>query len=918
MAISSGMIIGQYRIDRKLGAGGMGEVYAATHLMLGREVALKTLPKSEIRTDAAVARLVREARAAAALNHPNIVAVYDVADQDGTLYIAMERVDGTTLRDMMAERTIRPREAVRYAIQIARGLAAAHAAGVLHRDVKPSNIMITRKNQVKVVDFGLAKAFEPSGGNVDVTTTMSVDSLLTEKGYVSGTVAYMSPEQAQGFPVDARSDIFSFGIVLYQMLARVHPFEAISKAGIMANILRSQPRPLTEISHLPVELEEVVQFCLRKEPEDRAHSMHDVARMLEMAEQEMERPSVPATQERRRRWWMAAGGGIALALIAGWAAGAFVFPRAKSPAPPKATLRRITWDDGLTEKPALSSDGRLLAFASDRANGNDLDVYVRLLNGGAPIRLTSDPADDTDPSFSPDGSLVAFHSERKGGGAYVVPSFGGQERLIAPRGHSPRFSPDGKWIVYWVGEEATATPSGHIYIVSATGGVPTQLQPSFAEAQYPIWTPDGDHVLFQGVDVWKSDADPNRDWWVTSLDGRPAVRTGAFDAIKPSGLSVIYEPAGWHGGKVVFSARDNSRRSVYELPISQRTWKVQGPPEALTFGTGTDGTPNPSPAGTIVFTSYQNEINIWSRKLGENGMPADKEARKLTTGDSYHASASMDARGARLAFLIGRQPSRNVWIRETATGREAAVAADSEDKCSAVISPDGTRVAWSVCGPGKEPVFTATVNSDLSVSVPEKLCEDCGHVADWSRTGDAIVFVDHSSPARVGILMLATGEHIMIGSSKYSLDTPRLSPDGGWMAVTAVHTRDARAQIYAIPLEGGKPAPEAAWVAITDGESWDDKPVWTARGDALLYYSRRDGFGCIWRQAINPSTRRPEGAPKEVLPFHSIRLSMKELTSYLASLSLVGDQLLFNALESTGGIWLRDETPHSGAAQQAQ
>jgi eukaryotic-like serine/threonine-protein kinase len=918
MSISSGMIIGQYRIDRKLGAGGMGEVYAATHLMLGREVALKTLPKSEIRTDAAVARLIREARAAAALNHPNIVAVYDVADQEGTLYIAMERVEGTTLRDLMAQRAIRPGEAVRYAIQIARGLAAAHAAGVLHRDVKPSNIMITRRNQVKVVDFGLAKAFEPSGVSADVTTTMSVDSLMTEKGYVSGTVAYMSPEQAQGFPVDARSDIFSFGIVLYQMLARIHPFEAVSRAGIMANILRSQPRPLTEITpELPPELEEVVQFCLRKEPEDRAHSMHDVARMLEMAEEEMERPSAAATPARRRRWWMAAGAGIAVALIAGWAAGAFVFPRSKPLTQAHTTLRRITWDDGLTESPALSSDGRLLAFASDRADGNNLDVYVRLLNGGAPIRLTNDPADDTDPSFSPDGSMVAFHSERKGGGAYVVPSFGGQERLIAPRGNSPRFSPDGKFIVYWVGEGASTTPSGSVYIVPATGGAPTQLQPSFAEAQYPIWTPDGDHVLFQGVDTWKSGADPNRDWWVTSLDGRPAVKTGAFDSINRNGLPFIYEPAGWHGGKVVFSARDNSRRSIYEIPISTRTWKAQGPPEALTFGTGTDGTPNPSSTGPIVFTSYQNEINIWSRKLGEDGQVADKEARKLTTGDSYHASASMDARGLRMAFLIGRLPSRNVWIRETATGREAAVAADSADKCAAVISPDGSRVAWSVCGPGKEPVFMATVNPDLSVSVPEKICEDCGHVADWSRTGDAIVFVDHSSPEGVGILSLSSGAHMMIDSSQFSLDTPRLSPDGGWIAVTAVHQRDSRAQIFAIPLEGGKPAPEKAWVPITDGNSWDDKPVWTGRGDALLYYSRRDGFGCIWRQAINQATKQPEGAPKEVLAFHSIRLSMKELMSYLASLSLTGDQLMFNALESTGSIWVREDAPQTGASPQA-
>jgi eukaryotic-like serine/threonine-protein kinase len=907
MAISSGMILGPYRIDRKLGAGGMGEVYAATHLMLGREVALKTLPRSEIRTEPAVARLIREARAAAALNHPNIVAVYDVADQDGILYIAMERVDGSTLRDVMAQRAIRPAEAVRLAIQIARGLAAAHAAGVLHRDVKPGNIMITRRNQVKVVDFGLAKAFEPPAGDLDATTTLSTESPLTEHGFVSGTIAYMSPEQAQGFAVDARSDIFSFGIVLYQMLAHVHPFEALSKAAIMANILRSEPRPLSEISPgVPAGLEEVVEFCLRKDLEDRAHSMHDVARMLEMAEEAMDRPaSAGAT---KRRWPLFAAAGLTFALVAGWAAGHFLPLHLKSPNAPAATLRRLTWDDGLSERPALSADGRFLAFASDRGDGNNLDIYVRLLNGREPLRLTTDPAGDTDPNFSPDGSLVAFHSERRGGGVYVVPSFGGQERLVALRGDSPRFSPDGKWIVYWVGEEASNT--GRIYIVPATGGAPTQLQPAFAEAQYPIWTPDGDHILFQGVDVAKSDTEPKEDWWVTSLDGRAAVRTGAFAAIQRAGLGLIYEPAGWRNGKVVFSARDSSRRSVFEIPISTRTWQVQGPPEALTFGTGTDGTPYPSPTA-IAFTSYQNEINIWSRRLDENGLLTDKEARKLTTGDSYHTSASMDSRGSRLVFLIGRLPSRNVWIRDIATGREAAVAADSADKCAAVISPDGARVAWSACGPGKEAIYMAAVNPDLSVSVPEKVCDDCGRVTDWSRNGESLVFVDHSSLARAGILTLASGARTMIASAKYSIDTPRLSPDGGWLALSAVNAREGRAQIFAVPLHSGTPAPESEWVPITDAGSWDDKPVWTLRGDALLFYSRRDGFGCIWRQAVNQNSKRPEGAPKEIVPFHSIRLSMKDLSSYLASLTLGGDQILFNALESSGSIWVREDAPRA-------
>lgn len=909
MAFHAGMIVGQYRIDRKLGAGGMGEVYAATHLVLGREVALKTLPPHQVRSDSAVARFLLEARAAAALEHPNIVTVYDVADQDGILYIAMERVDGTTLRDLLAARTLRPLEAVRFAIQIANALAAAHAGGVLHRDVKPANIMVTRRNQIKVLDFGLAKGFDRGIADPETSPTLTTDPSVTETGQIAGTATYMSPEQAQGFTVDARSDIFSFGIVLYEMVTGAHPFDSPSRAGILANILRSEPRPLSTLSlNVPGELDDIIRFCLRKAPEDRAYSMHDIAFMLRQVEEAMERPETEAARPaRRRRVWLFSGVAVAAAITAGWLVGSLTTSGRSAALAPKGSLRRVTWDAGLSDAPAPSNDGHLLAFASDRFDGKNLDLYVRMMNGGEPIRLTTDPADDTDPSFSPDGATIAFHSERHGGGIYVIPSFGGQERLVAARGNRPRFSPDGKWIAYWVGEEAPTTPSGRIYIVPARGGPPLQLQPAFAAARYPVWTPDGSHLLFEGVDVWKSDTDPRTDWWVTPLNGGAAVKTGAWDLMSRTGPDSIYEPGGWHGSNVIFSGRDNTQRSVYEIPVSTRTWKVQGPPRALTFGTGTDGVPNPSPAGAIAFSSYQYEINVWSGHLDENGRVTDKQAQKVTTGDAYHSAISMDTRGTRMVYLLGRPPNRNVWIRELATGRETAVSSDDAGKCAAVLSPDGSQVAWSVCGPGKEPVYIARIGGDLSVSIPEMVCDDCGRVADWPRGGDSILFVDHSSPTRVGILSPSSHAHSLIASSRYSLDSPRFSPDGNWLALTAVHSGGDRAQIFVIPMQHAKAAPESAWIAVTSGDSWDDKPVWPQHGDALLFYSRRDGFGCIWRQALNRVTRRPDGPPAEALSFHGSRLSLRQLSSDLASLSASGDELVFTALESTGSVWVLDK-----------
>ncbi len=918
MSLRPGSILGQYRIGRQLGSGGMGEVYLATHLILGRDVALKTLRPEAVGDDAQVSPLIREARAASALDHPNIVTVHDVANADGIVYIAMEYIEGQTLRQVLAQRIPSLKEALQYAIQIAGALAAAHDAGVLHLDVKPGNIMMARRNLVKVVDFGLARRFDPPGPSYkkEDAPTRSMESSPIWPG--GGTVGYMSPEQIQFSGVDARSDIFSFGIVLYEMLTRVRPFAAPSDIAVNANILRAEPTPIHEIApDVPVELANLVNFCLRKDPADRARSMHDVAHMLAAVREATERRTeAPATGSKRGRRWLVAAIAATLALIAGAAAGVAVLSRG-SHARLRPSLRRITWDDGLAESPALSNDGSLVAFASDRAGGKNLDIYVRHMSGGEPIRLTSNPADETDPSFSPDGGMIAFRSERQGGGVYIMPSFGGQERLVAPRGNSPRFSPDGKWIAYWIGEWANTAPSARMYIVPATGGTPRQLQPSFADARFPIWAPDGAHILFQGVDVWKSDTDPNPDWWVTPVDeSKPlgaAVKTGAWDSITRSGLPYIYAPGGWRRGRVVFPARDDSARFVLQIPVSTQTWRVQGPAEALTFGTGIEGDPYPSASGAVAFASSQYEINLWSRSLDESGRPMDKEAQKLTAGAAYHSSASMSANGTRMVFLLGRSPSRNVWIRDLATGQESAVTVDAADKCSAAISADGSRVAWSGCGPGPEPVYLAGINSDLSIAIPEKVCADCGRVVDWSRTGDSILFVDRSHPVRVGVLTLSSGLRTMISSSRYNLNRARYSPDGNWIALGAAQMRDDRAQLFAIPLRNGEPAPESAWVSITNADFWNDNPVWTERGDALLFYSRRDGFGCIWRQAVNRATKQPEGLPTEVVQFHGGRLSIAELTGLLPSLSLVHDRLVFNALEVTGSIWVLDDGPGTSA-----
>ena len=245
-------------------------------------------------------------------------------------------------------------------------------------------------------------------------------------------------------------------------------------------------------------------------------------------------------------------------------------------------------------------------------------------------------------------------------------------------------------------------------------------------------------------------------------------------------------------------------------------------------------------------------------------------------------------------------------MRDTANRREALVDFDPAEKCSAVISPDGFHIAWSTCGPGREPITVNAFNTDLSVRVPEVACEDCGRALDWSPKRDSIVFADHANPARIGILNLSSKTRDVVSLANRNLDKARFSPDGKWVALQAAQTSGDRAQIFAVPLNGDKLAPPSDWVPITNGNYWDDTPVWSERGDALLFYARRDGFGCIWRQSVNPITKLPEGSPTEVIAFHSSRLSLKELQARSQSLALANHEILYNGLELAGSIWMLD------------
>ncbi len=791
MPLSAGDKLGPYEIRALLGAGGMGEVYRAHDIKLGRDVALKILPAALANDADYMARFQHEARVLASLNHPNIVTIYEIDDADGLDFIAMEYVRGKTLKHLIHNRGLLPGEALPYAVQIADALTAAHVVGIVHRDIKPANIMIGDANgNIKVLDFGLAKqtAIAEIGESVSTQTLDRDVEPQTAGGKVFGTVAYMSPEQVEGKNVDARSDIFSFGAVLYEMLTGRQAFQGKTKLSILAAVLREEPKAASESVHgIPPELEELIGLCLRKDLSRRLQTMADLKLLLENLREKSDAGKLGREthvfERRSGRWRIAAGSLVlAAALAAAWWLG-----RSSVSAPP-VRLTRLTLDSGLTVDPALSPNGELLAYASDRAGEGNLDIWVQPVSGGEPTRLTQDPADDESPSFSPDSSRIAFHSYRGGGGIYVVPALGGQERMIAAGGDNPMFSTDGTRIVYWIGEPSYSAPSAKVYVVSATGSTPVQVQSGFADARYPIWTPDGKHILFEGTRA----AGEEPDWWVTPVgseiqSGDKAVRTGAFAVFRRKGISVYMGPGGFRGDRIVFSADESSVRkvinatSIYQIPISTRSWKASDKLERLTLGTGVDAEPSPSTRGQVVFASLRFSENIWSLPLDVHGQ-AGGAIQQITDGFGFDATPSVSRGGTKLVFTSERFGNRDVWIKDLKTGREAALTSTPLDEAWPVISADGTKVAYTVSGQATQPIYVADGRMPPGSSVPEKVCEDCGEPVDWSPDASRILYIS-GRPKRSAHSHQPRGRprwRSLPATTSTRLNSPRTGPGSAW------------------------------------------------------------------------------------------------------------------------------------------
>ena len=897
-----GTTAGHYEILEKLGEGGMGVVYKARDVLLNRHAALKFLPAGGDDADEKRTRFIKEAQSASALNHANIVTIYEVAKAGDRDFIAMELVQGQTLDQLIARKPLSLERALAYAIQIADALAAAHAAGIVHRDLKPANVMVTESGLVKVLDFGLAKLMPAvvSGGDAE---TIQARTTSTASGIIVGTVAYMSPEQAEGKVVDHRSDIFSFGAVLHEMLTGHRAFRGDSAASTLASILTAEPPLLSsELRGVPTELVRIVARCLRKLPEKRWQSLADVRIALEELKQDLESGRLASTSAppapARGRWIPAA----AVAVIASLLTGFIVWRVRPSPSSPDIwQINRLTGDAGLSLWPAISPDGMLVTYVSDRAGSDTLDLWVQQIEGGDPVQLTRGLGACREPDFSPDGSKIVVRCGSEPGGIYVVPALGGLPKRIG-EGDWPRFSPDGSKISYATFASPGIGAQPTIKIVPAGGGTANDLKPGKGINSAPVWRPDGKGLLFVGFgDPQNRTADPF-DIYYLPADGGPMVTTAAFQRLRAADFGPARNLAVMDGG-LLFSHGNNESSNIYRLPFDRAFQHVIADPVPVIVGAGLNFSPTASQDGRRIAFAVGNNLsnNIWRAALDPKTGEVTGSPIRITSGVDPSLVPSPSRDGKRLAYLGSSRKAPEVRIRDLESGTDLRLAGAKEWTYIA-LSPDASMVAFS----SDQRLGSAIYVVPSSGGLPKQVCAGCGRPVEWLADRSKLL-IDNAGPNQreIQILDLATGRTTtLLRHGEFQLTMPRVSPDARVVAFTQVLPGRER-RIYIAPF-GEALIAEDQWSAVVEGPGLDRQPVWSPAGSTLYFLSERDGSRCVWAQRVDTSTRRPVGSPFAALHLHQYRYSLGEVDVASIGLSIANGQLFFASSDLQSNVWLAE------------
>jgi len=827
--LSNGSKLGPYEIVGVLGSGGMGEVYRARDTRLGRDVAVKILPQRAMEDADARQRFEREARAISSLNHPHICALYDVGNQDGTEFLVMELLDGQTLARRLERGPVPTPELLRIAIDLADALADAHRHGVLHRDLKPLNIMLT-KTGAKLMDFGLAKAPPASGPpTADASSLPTRTMPLTTAGTIVGTFQYISPEQLHGREADVRSDLFSFGAVLYEMATGSRAFDGQTTASVIAAVLERTPPPITSLQPLsPPALDRIVGSCLDKDPDARVQSAHDLKLQLEwMRDSEGSTASKTARRSRGERTaWIAAGLLAAAAAALGYAV------VARRPAEMPAVVAQLSPPAGAAfalwgvapGAPALSPDGTQIAFVAQSHDGKQ-PLWVRRLD--SPDARAFDGTDGASrPFWSSDGKTIAYFRKGK---LCRVDAGGGPPVDIADVGAASggTWSRSGDILI----SAQIGTRRASIVRLAASGGASTvEVTPgtSFTQLGYPQFLPDGHHFLFSASGVSPAD----QGLYVSSLDnGQPQ-------------LVLRTDARAWYAapGYVLFVRNGTLMADPFDL----KTLQVSDDPTPVAENVEV----NPvirspiltvSNTGTLVFNtaSATSDRIVWYDRSGS--------ILSLTGTPGAWGSPSISPDGRRLALSIsdaitGSKP--DIWVYDLGRGVKTRVTSEPGINTGAFWAPDDKHVCFLSNGSGGP--FRMFEKPDDGTGAPDPLIRQDDGAAEffgsWSADGRYLAFQRTVGARRASNSGPASGEiwaaqisgdqkpFPVVQTSQFVAIQPALSPDAKWLAY--VSDESGQSEVYVVPFPRGT----GKYLVSSGGGIW---PRWSRDGTELFYWQGR-------------------------------------------------------------------------------
>ena len=887
-ALTAGQTLAHYRIIKAIGAGGMGQVYAAEDTRLDRQIAIKILPP-ELAEDAdRRARFTREAKAVAALNHPNIVTVYAVEEADDRHFITMELVRGRTVAELLPRNGFALGKFLEIAIPLTDALAAAHQHGITHRDVKPGNVMVSDDGRVKVLDFGLAKAQLDVWHRDDTRAVRSA----TQDGHIVGTPAYMSPEQAEGKKVDARSDIFSLGIVFYEMLTGQRPFVGDSATAILSSILSHTPRPLNELKPtLPRRLARLVHRCLEKNPINRYQSAIDLRHDLEDLQRDDESgDAVPIRPPRSRsRRGMTIGWGIAAAVVVAavvsiwlsgsrWGIGSETVPRLQNAV-------QVTSSLSVESYPTWSPDGQRLAYQAHEsgflAYGNN-DIWVAQPGSGEPVNLTKgSPASDRRPSWSPDGREIAFFSDRDGDwGLYTVPAIGGNASRLLPlpasdltnSSHAPQWSQDGTRLFVLEKE------NNRNFVITLSLESLETTRVALPEHESPlVWdlSVRPDDGRFAYVEAGGGNPEVTRLWTIAASGGEAIPLT--------EGRTKVWSPT-WSvdGSKIFYVANRGGRMDLWQQRVAD-DGEPLGDPASITQGVGMTSAVFSPNGAKLAYGAGGRVSNVWRVPILTDRAATWADATRITSEHAYIQFVDVSPDGQRLAVSSDRRGNQDLWLLPSAGGEMTPLTTDPTPDWNPRWSPDGSEILFYAYRSGDRDIWVMPARGGPARQLTSSPGSDW--YPSWSPDGHEIAYRGGPEGNEIWIMDASGTEQRFLTHGTSS----NWSPDGQWIVVTQQES------LFRIAKKGGEPLR-----IPTDHAPYS--PQFSRDGQSI-YYSVLTGpreDHDLWRLSLR------DGTMSRLTRLEGVR---GRLGSYF---SADARYLYFTWNEDEGDIWVMDVAADDG------